>query len=397
MAVLVFNPGSNSLKFAWIEPHCSGDVIGGHTLLSGEIEPIGASATISIETEGKPRTKQPISISDYGDAAGAVVSRVEGEFGRPDKIACRVVHGGGRFTSPSIVNAQVLSEIEKLEDMAPLHNASSVAVIREMHKHFGDAVPVIAVWDSGFHHTIPPHAHLYAIPPEISTQYGVRRYGFHGISHRYLMLRYAELKGRKAETLRLITLHLEGGSSACAIAGGKSVDTSMGFTPLEGLVMGTRSGDIDPSVIPFLAKKQGLDPQQVEEWLNTKCGLLGVSGISQDTRVLMKHIADPRARLALDIFAYRVRKYLGAYLAVLNGADAIVFGGGIGENTPHVRQLICEHMDALGLKFDALRNGAVVDREGCISADDSPVEVFVIPSNEELMIACEASLPSVSP
>jgi acetate kinase len=252
-------------------------------------------------------------------------------------------------------------------------------------------MPLIAVFDTAFHRTIPDHARLYPIPWELTKRHGIQRYGFHGISHRYLMLRYAELTGTPLEQTRIITLHLEGGSSATAIVGGKSVDTSMGFTPLEGLMMGTRSGDIDPALTTFLARKENVSLVVVEEWLNKKSGLLGVSGRSQDTRELVRLQArHERSRLALDIFAYRVRKYIGAFLAAMGGASAIVFGGGIGENTPDVRRRICEGFDWFGLEFDPDRNLTIINSEGQITRDGSRLHAFVIPTEEGLMIAHEA-------
>jgi acetate kinase len=255
----------------------------------------------------------------------------------------------------------------------------------------GEDVPAVAVFDTGFHRTLPDRASIYAIPWELTRRYGIRRYGFHGISHNYLMLRYAELTRTPVEQTNIISLHLEGGSSATAVVAGKSIDTSMGFTPLEGLVMGTRSGDVDPALVAFLALQEKVDVRVVEEWLNKKSGLLGVSGRSQDTRVLVQHAAeDERTELALDIFAYRVRKYIGAYLAATGGVAAVVFGGGIGENTPDVRRRICAGLEWLGLEFDPERNAATVDREGKITRDGSRLEAYVIPTKEALMIAHEA-------
>jgi acetate kinase len=238
-----------------------------------------------------------------------------------------------------------------------------------------------------FHRSIPEQAALYPLPLDLAKQHKIRRYGFHGISHEYLMLRYAQIAKRAASELNLITLHIEGGSSATAIRAGQSVDTSMGFTPLEGVMMGTRSGDIDPAIVTYLMRKEELDSSQAETFLNKKCGLLGVSGTTADTRELVRRLDDPRAKLALDLFSYRVRKYIGAYLAVLGHVDAIVFGGGISENTSYVRGRICESLGPLGIDFDGQQNDSVIDREGTISMPDSRIPVWVIPTRENLMVA----------
>jgi acetate kinase len=265
--------------------------------------------------------------------------------------------------------------------------------VRATRARMGDRIPGIAVFDTGFHHSLPDRARLYAIPWELTCRHQIRRYGFHGISHKYLLLRYAELTKTPVDQTRIITLHLEGGSSATAIVGGRSIDTSMGFTPLEGLVMGTRSGDIDPALVTYLAEKESVSSATVEEWLNKKSGMLGVSGESQDTRVLVKSAAEnKRADLALEIFSYRVRKYIGAYLAATGGVAAIVFGGGIGENTPDVRRRICEGLDWFGLEFDEAKNNATIDRVGRITRDGSRIHAYVIPTDEGLMIAHEALL-----
>jgi acetate kinase len=370
--------------------------------VSGVIEPIGGPAKLFFFDSRKAMPQEEVSAPEHGHAAEVVLSWMEsgrmssrgiGSTRDLDVVAYRVVHGGKCYSDPVRIDEEVITAIEKLEDLAPLHNAGSLSVIRAGRRRLGTAIPSIAVFDTGFHRTIPERARFYAIPWELTLRYEIRRYGFHGISHNYLLLRYAELTGTPPEQTNIITLHLEGGSSATAVAGGRSIDTSMGFTPLEGLVMGTRCGDLDPAIVAFLARREGVSVDTVEGWLNKKSGLLGISGRSQDTRVLVEHVAsDERARLALDIFAYRVRKYVGAYLAALGKATAVVFGGGIGENTPYVRQRICEGLEWFGLQFDPDRNAAVIDREGLISRDDSSLHAFVIPSEEGLMIAHQALL-----
>jgi acetate kinase len=246
---------------------------------------------------------------------------------------------------------------------------------------------MIAVFDTVFHQTIPESAALYPLPIEFAKRHGIRRYGFHGISHRYMMTRFAQLTNRPAEQLKLITLHLEGGSSLAAIRNGESIDTSMGFTPLEGLMMGTRTGDIDPAIVTYLMRKEGMDSEQVEKFLNKECGLLGVSGLSADTRVLQKHLSEKLVDLAISMFCYRVRKYVGAYLAVLEGADAIVVGGGIGENTPFVRERIFNGFDWLGAALDRKRNEETIDREGPITTDNSKIPIWIVPTQEGMMLA----------
>jgi acetate kinase len=250
---------------------------------------------------------------------------------------------------------------------------------------------MVAVFDTVFHRSIPDEAALYPLPPDVAQRHKIRRYGFHGISHHYLMIRYAQLTSRPASEVNLITLHLEGGSSAAAIQRGKSIDTSMGFTPLEGLMMGTRCGDIDPAIVPYLMRKEQMDTARVEKFLNKQCGFLGVSGRSADTRELCKHLSDERVNLAVKLFCYRVRKYIGAYLAVLQGTDAIVAGGGISENTPLLREWIFDNFAWCGAVLDRQRNREVVDTESQITTPSSSLPVWVIPTEEGLMIATEVA------
>lgn len=399
--ILVFNPGSASLKFDIIEDSPgTTDVVTGRKLVSGVIEPIGGPATLSLIRSREAIPYEEVLATNHGTAAlrvlglinkGAMSSHGVTSAQDLDAVAYRVVHGGELYLAPVQIDEHVISAIETLEDLAPLHNAGSVSVIRASRAILPPEIPAVAVFDTAFHQTIPEHARLYAIPWEFTKRYKIRRYGFHGISHKYLLLRYSELTGTPMERADIITLHLEGGSSATAIKGGQSIDTSMGFTPLEGLVMGTRCGDLDPAVVAFLARKEQVDTARVEDWLNTKSGLLGISGISQDTRILAQFATrEERARIALEIFAYRVRKYVGAYLAATGGAAALVFGGGIGENTPSVRRQICEGLECFGLDFDPDRNGSVIDREDIITRDGSRLQAWVIPTEEALMIAHEA-------
>jgi acetate kinase len=251
-------------------------------------------------------------------------------------------------------------------------------------------VPQVAVFDTAFHHSLPESAFLYALPYQYYRRYRVRRYGFHGTSHRYIAYRYRQLTGISRERTKIITLHLGNGASACAIVGGQSVDTSMGFTPLEGLVMGTRSGDLDPAILDFIGEKEGLAPREVDSLLNKQSGLLGISGLTANMRELLAEIdenGDRRARLAVDVFCYRVRKYIGAYLAAMDGADAVIFAGGIGEHSPAIRARICEGLDWLGIHADANRNAALTNGEGRFDDAGSRVQLWVIPTDEELLIA----------
>jgi acetate kinase len=393
MKILVFNPGSNSLKFGLIDaPASDPALVRGRKLISGTIEPITSEGQLSFDHPADWKSEKS-PVRDQGEAAQRVIEHLtkQPDFSGLDLMACRVVHGGGRFDEPVIADEQVISGIEQFEDIAPLHNVSSIEVMRASAIALA-GVRMLAVFDTDFHKTIPEVAWRYGLPFDLANECGIRRYGFHGISHKYLTLRYAELTRTPLDQTNIVTLHLEGGSSACAVRGGKSIDTSMGFTPLEGLMMGTRSGDIDASVVGFLMHKKNVASDQVDRWLTKESGLMGISGISQDTRVLVKHLDNPRAKLALDVFSYRVKKYIGSYLAAVGGASAVVFGGGIGENTPLVRREICEGLDSVGLEFDAGRNQQVIDREGVISRDGSRVQAWVIPTEENLLIAHEAAL-----
>jgi acetate kinase len=314
-----------------------------------------------------------------------------GGLGDIDAVGHRVVHGGERFRRSVLIDAEVRRALEDTIELAPLHNPHNLRMIQAARATLGERVPQAAVFDTAFHGTLPDHAFLYAIPYSLYRRHRVRRYGFHGTSHRYVAYRYRKLTGTAREETRLITLHLGNGCSACAIAGGDSVDTSMGFTPLEGLVMGTRSGDLDPAILDYLVAKEGMSPGEVESLLNKQSGLLGISGLTHDMRDLLaeaKENDDRRAWLAVTIFAYRARKYIGAYLAALGGADAVVFTGGIGENSAEVRNLVCQGLEWMGLELSPQANQeAVRGREARISRDGGRLAAWVIPTDEELLIA----------
>lgn len=412
MKILVLNVGSSTLKFQLIDT--DDDAIAAATdqrLARGTIERIGGEAIIALESGDGRRRKSAAPIRDLSAAVEHVIRWLTSEssgvaIAAPGDIAAvghRVVHGGERFTRSALVTEEVRREIEDLIDLAPLHNPHNLRGIAAARAVLGSGVPQVAVFDTAFHQTIPETAFLYALPYQLYRRHGVRRYGFHGTSHRYIAYRYRQLTERSREDTKIITLHLGNGASACAISAGASVDTSMGFTPLEGLVMGTRSGDLDPAILDFVAEKEGLSLRDVEAMLNKQSGLLGVSGLTADMRELLSEEAehqDRRARLAIELFCYRVKKYLGAYLAAMNGADSIVFSGGIGANAPEIRERICRDLDWLGITIDAERNAAIVGGEGRIDGPSSRVALWVIPTDEELLIARDTwrvvSSPEVS-
>jgi acetate kinase len=342
LRVLAVNCGSSTLKFKLVEVGDSSRELAG-----GLVERIGSEdSSLRFRAEDGVSTRRT-SAPDHETAIRAVLDRLaSAELGEPEAIGHRVVHGGDYFAGPAIIDGGVVSVIETLSELAPLHNAPSLAAIRASRRAAGSSIPMVAVFDTAFHRTMPEHASLYPIPRELAEKYRIRSYGFHGTAHRCMVERYAALTATAVENTRLVTLQLGNGCSATAVAGGRSVDTSMGFTPLEGLMMGTRSGSVDPSLVGFLARREGVDASEVEGWLNRRSGLLGVSGTSRDVRELLgaEERGDGRAALALEMFCDRVRKYVGAYLAVLGGADAVIFGGGIGENAPRIRERVCAGM-----------------------------------------------------
>jgi acetate kinase len=397
MRILVLNVGSSSIKFQLIDTDDAAIAASSDKRLArGQIERIGGEAIVTLEATGAQPVKSAVAISDHAaaveflngwlvsDESGVPVSRV----GDIEAVGHRVVHGGERFHHSTLIDDQVRRALEDLIELAPLHNPHNLRGIAAARAVLGPDVPQVAVFDTAFHQSLPESAYLYAIPYQLYRRYGVRRYGFHGTSHRYVAYRYRQLTGRSRDDTKIITLHLGNGASACAIAGGRSVDTSMGFTPLEGLVMGTRSGDVDAAILEFVGAKEGMNLGELDVMLNKQSGLLGISGLTADMRELLTEAAengDRRARLAIEIFCQRVKKYLGAYLAELNGADAIVFTGGIGEHAVEIRRRICAGLDWLGIQLDDERNAAAT--EGRIDREGSRVELWVIPTDEELLIA----------
>ena len=375
MKVAVFNAGSSSLKSRLIEGSAEPEAPF-HDLASLEIDRIGEGGT---ET--------------HAHAAAGILERLEREAGPGgiEALAHRVVHGGERFTLPARLDGEALAALEDLGEIAPLHNAKAVSVIHACRRRRPD-LPQVAVFDTAFHAGLPAFAATYAIDPELSHRHRVRRFGFHGIAYRSMIERYSALSGRPAESTRVVAFQLGNGASACAIARGRSVETSMGFTPLEGLVMGSRSGDLDPALVAYLAERERTSAADIVELLNQRSGLLGVSGISRDVREIEDAAAkgDGRARLALDLFAYRARKFLGAYLAVLGYADAVLFGGGIGEHAPSVREAIVGGLEELGLRLDPDANRRRREGSGRISSPDSKIEIWALRTDEESVIARDA-------
>jgi acetate kinase len=398
MNVLVLNAGSSTLKFQMIRTDA--DRIAGDAderLADGVLERIGGESVIAVRVGDGPRKRSTARLKDLKAAVDWVCKWLVGTDGTSvrsladiEAVGHRVVHGGERFRRSVRIDDAVLAEMEDMIELAPLHNPANIKGIEAVSEILGD-VPQVGVFDTAFHHSLPDRAYLYALPYWVYRRYKIRRYGFHGTSHRYVAHRYRQLTGRDKPGTNIITLHLGNGASACAIKGGRSIDTSMGFTPLEGLVMGTRAGDMDPAILDFLAAKEGLSDSAMQNILNKQSGLQGISGITNDMRELLAEAEendDRRAWLAIEIFAYRIRKYIGAYLAALGGADALIFTGGIGENAAEIRHLVLQDMEWAGIHVDHRAN-AELGRgvAGRITRDESTVHAWVIPTNEELLIA----------
>ncbi len=331
MKILVLNCGSSSVKFQLIE-----------------------TSPEQMETStDRVLNRGVVESANSGDAVHSVIAGILGSSSGIDAVGHRIVHGGERFPRSVVITEEIARDIEELSELAPLHNPHNLKGYCTARAAL-PGVPQVAVFDTAFHQTLPPHAYLYALPQDLYVRHKVRRYGFHGTSHRYVALRYARLRHAPPERLKLISCHLGNGCSMCAIDRGRSIDTSMGFTPLEGLIMGTRTGDIDAAAVLHLMTREGLDVEAAGELLNKRGGLLGMSGVSNDIRAVIDEAGrgHERARVAIDAFCYRIRKYIGAYFAALNGADAIIFTGGIGENRPSIRARACESLDALGIALD---------------------------------------------
>jgi acetate kinase len=392
--MLVINCGSSSLKYSFY------DTTDESRHARGQVERIGLTGTRHVYRGPNGELTRELPQGDFADALAAMLTEltakqtgVIGGAGEVSAVAHRVAHGGERFTEATVITDDVLAQIEALNPLAPLHNPVNVKGIREMRRLF-PAVPHVGVFDTSFHHTLPAYAYLYGLPYEFYEQKGVRRYGFHGTSHAYVALRAAQFLKRRLNELELVSCHLGNGSSLCAVDHGRSVDTTMGFTPSEGLIMGTRCGDVDVGIVAFLERAEGMTATEIEELLNKRSGLLGLSGVSSDMREVLG-AADQghhRALVALKAYCYRVRKYIGAYVAAMGGLDAVLFTGGIGQGSDMVRALALQGLDCMGITLDPKRNREArgFDEVCRISTDDSKVTVLVVPTDEERMMAREA-------
>ena len=400
MNVLVLNVGSSTVKFQLVDTDQEAIAESrDRRLAKGQIERIGGEAVLTFQAGDAQQSLTTAPIRNHAEAVTHIIGWLTSDESKVPLHAAaeiaavghRVVHGGERFRRSTLVDDNVWRDLEALIDLAPLHNPHNLRGITAARVALGPGIPQVAVFDTAFHQSIPETGYLYGIPYQFYRRYKVRRYGFHGTSYRYIAYRYRQLSGKSREDTNVIAMHLGNGASACAIVGGESRETSMGFTPLEGLIMGTRSGDLDPAILDFIGAKEGLTSREVELMLNKQSGLLGVSGLTSDMRELLAEEAangDRRARLAIDLFCHRARKYIGAYLATMNGADALIFSGGIGENAPDVRARIVADMSWLGIVADPAKNGALTGgREGRFDADGSRVQLWVVPTDEELLIA----------
>ena len=391
MKILVINAGSSSLKYQLI------DMDNEQWVAKGNFERIGLKDSIighktadgfaMEETAELPTHKEALELCIQLLTTGEhkVVESVK----EISAIGHRVVHGGEEFSKATYITDEVIEKVIALGEFAPLHNPAQGLAMKACRNVVGPDVPMVVVFDTAFHQTMPKEAFLFGVPYDFYEKYGARRYGFHGTSHRYLTARYAELVGKRPEDTKIITCHMGNGSSLAAIKGGKVIDTSMGFTPLDGFIMGTRSGSVDPSLVLYLMEKENLSPAEMSTLLNKKSGLLGLSGVSGDMRDVRKgaNEGNERCQMAIDILCYQVKRYIGAYAAAMNGVDAIIFAGGIGENERGTRLAVTSGLDYLGVKVDPEKNENASGKEMCISAPGATTDVWVIPTNEEIMIA----------
>ena len=389
MKVLVINCGSSSLKYQVL------DMTNEELICKGLVERIGMEGSVISHTKtGMDKFVLEAPMKDHKDAIGHVIDALKDEehgvvkdMSEIGAVGHRVVHAGEKFAHSVLITDDVIKALEECVELAPLHNPPNLLGIAACQELM-PGTPMVGVFDTAFHQTMPPQSYIYAIPYEYYEKYGIRRYGFHGTSHKYVSERAAEMLNVNIEDLKIITCHLGNGASVSAIKRGKCIDTSMGLTPLEGLVMGTRSGDIDPAIVTYIREKENLEQGVANEILNKKSGMLGMSGVSSDFRDIeaAAEEGNERAMLALKVFAQRVKFYIGGYIAEMNGVDAIVFTAGVGENDMGMRDIICNEMGNLGIKLDLVKN-KVRGKEMVISAEDSKVKVLLIPTNEELMIA----------
>ena len=392
MNVLVINCGSSSLKFQLINAETE------NVLAKGLCERIGIDGRLTYQPAGGEKEKSDLAMPTHTEAIQFVIDALTNEktgvvksLDEIGAVGHRLVHGGEKFASSVVITDEVKKEVEECNDLAPLHNPANLIGVAACEKLM-PGTPMVAVFDTAFHQTMPEKAYMYGLPYEYYEKYKVRRYGFHGTSHSFVSKRAAEVMGKSYDEVKTIVCHLGNGSSVSAVLNGKCVDTSMGLTPLEGLVMGTRSGDIDPAIMEFIAKKENLDIEGVMEVLNKKSGVFGISGgLSSDFRDLTDamNAGDKKAKIAMDVFSYRVAKYIGSYAAAMNGVDDIVFTAGIGENDDYVREEVCKYLGYLGVDFDSEVNKGLRGKEAELTKEGSKVKVFVIPTNEELAIARE--------
>ncbi|NLO36099.1 MAG: acetate kinase [Clostridiaceae bacterium] len=394
MNVLVINAGSSSLKYQFLNAETAA------VLARGGAERIGLKdAFIKHSLNGADPLTLVIDLPDHKVAVQAVLDALTSDqhgviksMSEIDAVGHRVVHGGEKFASSVLITPEVKKAIRSCFDLAPLHNPPNMTGIEACEEAM-PGVPQVAVFDTAFHQTMPRKAYMYALPYALYEKHAIRSYGFHGTSHAYVSQRAAAVLHKPYESLKIITCHLGNGASIAAIRNGRCIDTSMGLTPLAGICMGTRCGDIDPAIVTFLQEKEGLDAHAIDDLLNKKSGVMGLSGVSSDFRDLYAAAGEGHklASLALDMFKYQCRKYIGAYAAAMGGVDAVVFTAGIAENTPDIRLGACDGLTYMGITIDAYKNNAVKAREAVVSTDDSPVKVLVIPTNEELAIARETA------
>lgn len=388
MLILVVNAGSSSLKYQLI------DMDGEKVLAKGNCDRIGIDGHISHKTADGRKFEEDCSFPTHTEAFEKLVqtlttgdAAVIKDMSEISAVGHRIVQGAEVFSNTTLVTDEVIDKIDELAELAPVHNHAHALALRACKKVFSPDVPQAVVFDTAFHQTMPPKAYMYGIPYEDYEKYHVRKYGFHGTSHRFVSSTLSEILGRK--DLKMVSCHLGNGSSITAIENGKSIDTSMGFTPLDGIIMGTRSGAIDASAVTFLAKKMNMTPDEMSNYLNKKSGFLGVSEVSSDNREIYQAIYDgnDKAKLTADMLRYEIKKFIGGYAAIMDGLDAIIFTGGIGENSWEVREGVCSNMDVLGIKIDTELNKTIRGELKKISTDDSKVQVWVVPTNEELLIA----------
>ena len=393
MYVLVVNAGSSSLKYQLL------DTTTENVLAKGLCERIGIDGLIEHKKEDGTKSVREIPMPNHAVAMKIVVDTLTDaelgcikDMGEIDAIGHRAVHGGVYFSQNTLIGENTMEKFERCREIAPLHTGPSIMGIQGCQAVMPD-IPQAIVFDTVFHQTMPDYAYTYAIPYDVAEKYGIRRYGFHGTSHRYVSMEAAKMLGKPAEETKIITCHMGNGSSITAVKGGKCVDTSMGFTPLAGVEMGTRCGDIDPAVVTYIMKKEGYTPDEMDNYMNKKCGFLGLSGVSSDSRDVENAIKEgnEHARISADVLGYQTKKYIGAYAAAMDGVDAIVFTAGMGENNPMLRERACKDLSYLGIEIDQEINYATIKKsEGVeISTPNSKVKVLVIPTNEELMIARE--------